>query len=150
MTEDEFLEQLERHEGNIPYAYQDSLGYWTIGVGRLIDKRKGGRLRPDEIKYLLRNDVNDVAEALDLNIPWWRSLSPVRRAVLLNMGFNLGVKGLLGFKNTLRFIENGEYDKAADGMLNSKWAAQVGKAGPSAKHPKGQRAYELSQMMRNG
>lgn len=25
----------------VPHAYQDHLGYWTIGVGRLIDKRKG-------------------------------------------------------------------------------------------------------------
>jgi lysozyme len=150
MTNDEFLDQLIRHEGVVPYAYQDSLGYWTIGVGRLIDKRKGGRLRPEEIKYLLNNDVDEVVEALREALPWLDKLTPNRKAVLYNMAFNLGVKGLLGFKNTLRFVEQGDYDKAADGMLNSKWASQVGKSPPSRRFPKGQRAYELSELMRNG
>ena len=36
------VEQLRRNEGEVLHAYQDHLGFWTIGVGRLIDKRKGG------------------------------------------------------------------------------------------------------------
>jgi lysozyme len=47
--------------------------------------------------------------------------------------------GLLGFKNTLKFIETGEYKKAADNMLLSKWAKQVG-----------QRANRLAKMMEQG
>src|SRR3546814_8522584 len=50
---------LNREEGRIPHAYQDSLGYWTIGVGRLIDKRKGGRLTNVEIDMLLANEIAD-------------------------------------------------------------------------------------------
>lgn len=42
--------QLIRDEGNVPYAYSDSLGYLTIGVGFLIDKRKGGRL-PEAVEW---------------------------------------------------------------------------------------------------
>jgi lysozyme len=48
---------LEDEEGRVPHAYPDSLGYWTIGVGRLIDRRKGGGLSDDEIDYLLANDI---------------------------------------------------------------------------------------------
>ena len=44
---------LRRDEGRVRHAYQDHLGYWTIGVGRLIDQRKGGGLSEDEIDYLL-------------------------------------------------------------------------------------------------
>src|SRR3546814_2848207 len=57
---------LNREEGRIPHAYQDSLGYWTIGVGRLIDKRKGGRLTNVDIDMLLANDIADkIAEISD-------------------------------------------------------------------------------------
>ena len=44
---------LEAREGRVAHAYIDSEGYTTIGVGRLIDKRKGGRLTDREIDYLL-------------------------------------------------------------------------------------------------
>ncbi len=131
--------ELRRDEGVVPSAYQDSLGWWTIGVGRLIDKRKGGKLSDDEIDYLLNNDIAKFSKLLDINIPWWRTLDDVRQRVLLNMAFNLGVAGLMGFKNTLAYVKSGDYTKAASNMLLSKWATQV----------KG-RATRLSEMMRTG
>lgn len=135
----ELIKELRRDEGVVDHAYQDSLGYWTIGVGRLIDKRKGGKLTDEEIDYLLMNDVKECVADLDKNLPWWRSLSDARRRVLVNMRFNLGMAGLLGFKNTLKFIETGEYKRAASNMLLSKWAKQVG-----------QRANRLAKMMEQG
>ena len=139
MTDEEFVAQLKRHEGVREYAYQDSLGYWTIGVGRLIDKKKGGRLRPDEIDYLLANDIQEACEGIRGALPWFDKLTVARQQVLVNMTFNMGLKGVLGFKNTLKMIENGQYDAAADAMLKSKWATQVGR-----------RAVELSEQMRRG
>jgi lysozyme len=59
--------------------------------------------------------------------------------VLVNMGFNLGPEGLLGFRRTLRAVEEGRYADAAEGMLRSKWARQVGA-----------RAVRLAAMMREG
>jgi lysozyme len=63
----------------------------------------------------------------------------VRADALLNMAFNLGVDGLLGFVNTLRYVRGGNYELAADNMLASKWARQV----------KG-RAVELAAQMKTG
>jgi lysozyme len=133
------LAELRRDEGVVRHAYQDSLGFWTIGVGRLIDRRRGGGLSDAEIDLLLANDVARVEAGLDARIPWWRTLDPVRRRVLANMGFNLGVEGLLGFRNTLPAVREGRYEDAADGMLRSKWARQVGA-----------RAVRLAAMMREG
>lgn len=141
----EILLDLRRDEGVVPYEYKDSLGYSTIGVGRLIDRRKGGRLTDDEIDYLLANDVRRTIADLDHFLPWWQSLSPVRQRVMVNMCFNLGIgnaelgRGLLGFKNTLAMIQRGDYEQAAANMLLSKWAKQVG-----------QRAIRLSNMMKEG
>ena len=139
MTNEEFLEMLTRHEGNVPYAYQDSLGYWTIGVGFLIDKRKGGLLYPEEIEFILGNRVDKLVKQLTTAIPWLSQLSPNRQAVLTDMAFNLGVQGLLKFKNTLELIRTGQYEKASKAMLQSLWAKQVGK-----------RATELAELMKNG
>ena len=57
--------QIKRHEGFVSNAYKDSLGYLTIGYGRLIDKSKGGGISETEAEYLLANDVNGVYEALN-------------------------------------------------------------------------------------
>src|SRR3546814_6643626 len=64
---------LNREEGRIPHAYQDSVGYWTIGVGRLIDKRKGGRLTNVEIDMLLANDIADKTEEIR-DWPAWQTV----------------------------------------------------------------------------
>jgi lysozyme len=139
MDDKEFLDQLTRHEGFRRSAYQDSKGYWTIGIGRMIDKRLNGGLTEEEAQYLLLNDLDRCASDLDAKLPWWKSLSDNRRYVLLNMCFNLGITKLLGFKNTLAMVQRGDYKGAAKGMLNSLWAKQVG-----------DRAKELAKQMEQG
>jgi lysozyme len=117
--------QLLREEGAESCAYQDSLGYWTIGVGRLIDSRKGGGLSNDEINYLLDNDIKAKTHEVLLALPWMPRLSEPRQAVLIGMAFQMGLKGLLQFKRTLGSIEDGHYGEAAAGMLDSTWAKQT-------------------------
>ena len=64
-------------------------------------------------------------------------MDPVRHAVVLDMAFNLGVSGLKQFKRTLALLKHGRWEAAADAMLDSLWAKQVG-----------QRAVRLAQMVR--
>lgn len=139
MDKKQLTKELRRDEGVVPFAYQDHLGYWTIGVGRLIDKRKGGGLSDAEIDFLLSNDIDRFEKQVIDALPWYSRLDDVRQRVLVNMAFNLGIAGLLGFKNTLAMIERGDYVGAAKGMLNSKWATQVG-----------ERAKRLATMMETG
>jgi len=130
---------LELHEGRVPHVYQDSLGYFTVGVGHMCDKLKGGRLPDKIIDDLLDWDIFETTQALYKALPWVVGLDPVRRAVLTDMAFNLGITGLLGFKNTLAFVAAGDYAQAATNMLKSKWAGQVKS-----------RAVRLAEMMRSG
>lgn len=118
--------QLTRDEGCKSYAYQDSLGYWTIGVGRLIDKRRGGGLSQDEIDYLLENDLRRVHGWCTANIPFFKNLDDARQGVLLNMCFNLRTDGLLAFPKMLAAIEQGNWTNAAKHLLDSKYTQQVG------------------------
>jgi lysozyme len=130
---------LSLDEGRVAHVYQDSLDYWTIGVGHLVDKRKGGKLPEHIIDALLDYDIKVHSEELFKRAPWVVTLDPVRQAVLIDMAFNLGVDGLLEFKNTLRAVQEKRWADAAAGMLASKWATQVGK-----------RAVRLAEMMKTG
>ena len=122
----ELTRQLKGDEGVKPQAYTDHLGFWTIGVGRLIDARKpGSGLRPAEITFLLNNDIDDRIDQLSRRLPWFETLDSARQGVLLNMSFQMGVEGLLGFKNTLKLVEQGNYESAAENMLKSLWAKQT-------------------------
>ena len=120
------IEHLRAEEGVVPHAYQDHLGFWTIGVGRLIDKRKGGRLTDTEIDFLLANDIARFTAAMEGWPAWERVKGDTVRAVaLLSMCFQMGPVGLSGFKNTLAYIAAGNWDAAAAGMLASLWAKQT-------------------------
>jgi lysozyme len=125
MSINNIQDQLARDEGNVPYAYQDSLGYWTIGIGTLIDKRKGGQLYPEEISFIFNNRVDMASQALVTKLPWFSNLDDVRRGVLINMTFQMGINGVLAFVNTLKMIQVGNYAGASMGMLNSLWAKQT-------------------------
>ncbi|MCW3539342.1 lysozyme family protein [Burkholderia cenocepacia] len=127
--------ELTRDEGRKPRIYTDTVGKVSGGIGRnLTDKG----FRDNEINLMYQNDVAETEAWLDRNLPWWRSLDPVRQRVVMNMAFNMQGK-LLTFVNTLAAMKRGDYAAAADGMLASKWATQVGA-----------RATRLADMMRSG
>lgn len=118
-------EQLRLDEGEKLSAYQDHLGFWTIGIGRLIDARKGGGITKEESSYLFQNDLKRKRDEVRRALPWFDKLDEARQGVLLNMAFQMGTQGLLGFKNTLAMVEAGDYEAASRGMLNSLWARQT-------------------------
>ena len=128
--------QLRLHEGERLTPYRCTAGKLTIGVGRNLEDRGITR---EESAYLLANDIAAEERELLRALPWVAQLDEVRQRVLLDMSFNLGIVGLLNFKNTLATIRAGNYGKAAAMMLDSRWARQVG-----------QRAQRLSQMMATG
>ena len=117
---------LEQEEGRVPYGYVDSLGYLTIGVGRLIDRRKGGKLSDEEIDHLLANDICAKMNSIK-DWPSWQAVKddPVRATALLSMAFQLGTAGLAEFKNSLRLIAEKQWAAAASNLLASLWAKQT-------------------------
>ncbi len=136
MTPTDLESLLIRDEGERLIAYKDSLGLTTIGVGRCLDIEG---ITKDESRYMLRNDIERYTIAALDALPWVSRLNPARQAVLVSMCFNMGLKGLLQFHNTLSMIEQGKYQEASQSMLQSLWAKQVG-----------HRAERLSQQMATG
>ena len=130
-------EQLKRHEGLRLKPYYCTADRLTIGYGRNLDDCG---ISKDEAEIMLEYDIQKCVDSLKRRLPdVYIKLNPVRKAVLINMCFNLGIAGLCKFKNTLRYMRIGNYEKAADNMLLSKWATQVGK-----------RSLELANLLRSG
>lgn len=122
MTPTNIRELLLRDEGCVLKAYKDQVGKTTIGVGRNLDD-KGISLA--EAELMLDNDISEYTAAVIAELPWVARLDEPRRAVLVSMGFNLGVAGLLKFKKFLAAAEKGNWTQAKIEGLDSKWARQV-------------------------
>jgi lysozyme len=123
--------QIARDEGGYQrFAYPDSEGYWTIGFGRCIDKRKGKGISLEEAERMLDADIRDFTADVLVAIPWAMTLGDARLGALVNIAFNVGVQGLLGFKKALAAMERGQYQEARTHFLDSKWARQVGPRAP--------------------
>ncbi len=132
-SDEMFMSRLVEHEGIKPSAYQDSMGYWTIGIGTLIDERKGGKLTSEECFYLCRNRLNLRRNDL-LKYDWFVKQDIIRQNALVELAFNMGVRGLLGFKKMLSALTVNNYALAAKELLDSAWAVQVGVARASDLH----------------
>ena len=123
MDKQRVAEQLVIDEGLRLKPYRCPAGKLTIGVGRNLEDRG---ITSSEAMALLNNDIDDFWAKLLKALPWIdKAPAPVQEA-LLNMCFNLGLSGLLTFKSTLALIQAGQYAEAAEAMLDSKWAGQVG------------------------
>jgi lysozyme len=128
-------EQIRRDEGARKKPYKDTVGKWTVGIGRNLDDVG---LNDEEIDFLFANDLDRAVDEARRMVPVFDVLSETRKAVLVNMAFNLGGK-LAGFQKFLAAVGEGRYVEAAREMLDSVWAQQVGP-----------RALRLSQQMASG
>ena len=123
------LAALRIDEGCRLRAYPDPLtgaSPWTIGYGHTgLDVHPAIVWIQDQAEAALAADLDRHCGELVHALPWVERLDPVRAAVLINMAFNLGVPGLLAFRNTLAAVRSGAYVRAANGMRASTWARQV-------------------------
>jgi len=134
---DRMVAQLKRHEGKVLHEYKDHLGFSTIGYGRLIEKGMGG-ITEAEADYLLMNDMSKFIKDAE-KFDWFAGLNPARKAVIVNMLFNLGLTRFNRFLKFKQALSEGDYLTASREMLDSKWARQV----------KG-RSEELAKQMETG
>lgn len=147
---------LSRHEGFREFAYPDPLSVllkkqpskdwgfkparevarpgtnfdegkpWTVGYGFTHGVTPDSRMNRITADRKLEEEILEVDASLKKALSWYDDASFVTKTILINMAFNLGLKGLLGFRNTLRFISQKNYEQAARNMTLSLWYTQVG------------------------
>lgn len=140
---DKLRDMLKLHEGLRLKPYQCIAGRWTIGYGHNLEAHNEARpesITLEQAEKYLTEDMRAAEIQCIARFPFFAAgLGEVRKAVLIDMCFNLGINGLAGFKKTISAIAEGRYSSAAVEMMDSKWAMQV----------KG-RAVRLSNMMAYG
>lgn len=136
-------QQLVLHEGLRTKAYQDTEGFWTIGVGYNLSARGTGPLKqllnrgfPTHVSQttitdlealrVLLFDIARVESELLTAWPYYAQLDGIRQRVALDMAFNLGIHGAANFVRTRHAVERGDYEEAVNDLYMSKWAHQVG------------------------
>ena len=124
MDRQRLFKQLRLHEGVEKFPYRCTAGYLTIGVGRNIEERG---LLDDEIDFILDNDIEVVMSEVSVTFDWFFDLSEVRQRVVADMIFNMGLPRFKQFKKMIAALEEGDWSEAANQMMDSKWAKQVGK-----------------------
>lgn len=127
---------LVQHESCKLHPYTDTTGHLTIGVGRNLTDRG---ISKAEALYLLDDDIDYFSNKLSSTLKFFDQMDEARKIALIDMCFNLGFNGLMGFTHMMFALELGDYERAADEMLNSEWHNQV----------KG-RAETLAKIMRSG
>lgn len=126
--------ELIRDEGIRLTPYRDSLGFLTIGVGHLITRGESfTKLSNTDALSLLDMDILIAERRLTKIFPSWRELDDVRQRSFINLVFNLGFK-LADFKRFLHAAKTGDWDKAADHLMQSRWFRQVRLRGPRIVH----------------
>lgn len=139
---DNILDQLKRDEGLRLTAYKDSVGIPTIGYGHNLAAHGQTDITScteQQAEAWLLEDLQTVNLQLQKYLPWVFRMDVVRRGVIQNMAYNMGIHTLLEFKTFLGLVQTGKYDAAAEDELHTKWATQVGA-----------RARRLSAQMRTG
>lgn len=144
-------QRLELHEGLRLQPYRCSKGKLTIGIGRNLNANP---ITPEEelvvgdwrhgitkgmAIYLLLRDLKKITDKLPKAIKFFNQLDDERQYALIDMAYNMGIKGLLNFKKMLFFMEKKDFAKAADECLNSRYAKDTGK-----------RAERIANLIRTG
>jgi len=122
-------EQLIEFEGTRLHAYPDPLTGgepWTIGRGHCGPEVCPGLIwSMEEVESAFDADIAEKTAQCEAAFPWFSALNEPRQAVIVGMCFQMGLDRLKNFVNTLAMVQAGEYDRAADGMRNSRWAHQT-------------------------
>jgi lysozyme len=117
----DWQELIKRHEGFRPHPYRDSAGHLTIGYGTNLEAEG---MTEREAEFMLYSRVIRMIAELGSYV-WLQELDPVRQAAIIDMAYTLGVAGFRGFHITIENMAAKNYDRAADAILNSKWASEA-------------------------
>lgn len=114
--------------------YKDTLGNWTIGIGRnldnlFLDDEERNNIMKDGItqqtsREWLEDDLNN-AISDSFGYPWFLNLSENRKYVIVDMIFNMGLGRFDKFKKMRSALAKSDYISAANELKNSKWFKQV-------------------------
>jgi lysozyme len=136
MNRDRLKDMLIRHEGWKNRPYTCPAGHKTIGVGFNMEVnimpsdiashlRLKGYLPDDMINRLLDISIDTAVMNCKEIYKGFDDFSENRQLALIDFLFNVGAGTALRFKKMRQAIKEGDWNRAADEMIDSAWFKQV-------------------------
>jgi len=127
---------LKESEGFKQKPYECTSGKWTIGYGYQLESHGFSQIEIAKLhkdgwtqahaERMLEHEIDLICAAFH-RLPWFADLDDVRKAVVIDMTYNLGIDGFLGFRKTIAALREKDWDAAVHEMRHSKWAKQAPK-----------------------
>ena len=114
-------ERIKQHEGYVTKPYYDSEGVLTVGYGRNLEAVP---FSDDELDLMFENDFARARNGAEL-FRGYHDLNEIRKGVVIEMVFQMGFNGVEKFKKFWLAIQDHDWARAAEEMLDSKWATQT-------------------------
>lgn len=120
-------------EGFSATPYYCTEKYPTVGFGVRLGDKDTPLYHYDiaVTKRTARTWLEDILELRQDNVKSNNALcvaysvcDDLRKAVLLSMIYQMGMTGVSKFKKTIDHLEHGDYERASNEMLDSKWAKE--------------------------
>ncbi len=133
MDIDVLRKQLEIDEGSVNEIYLDHLDYPTFGIGHLITESDpehgqpvGTAVSESRCVEAFESDLMGVLSDCRTLYPNIDDLPEEAQQIIANMMFNLGRPRLSKFKGMKAGVDERDWQRAADEMVDSRWYNQVG------------------------
>ena len=140
MNYEDVKNRIKKHEGFVAKVYLDSLDKATIGYGHLLTEEddfvEGVIYDKDILEALFDKDFDKAKQGME-ELVGTLDIAMAAKGIIIEMVFQLGKTGVYKFKNMFAALNEFDYTRAAEEMLNSAWYRQT----PS-------RCEELSNLMR--
>lgn len=118
----DIVEDIKKHEGFRPKVYECTEGYDTIGYGFAI---KDLTMDEDVATLILMKKLHTLLQRITVAFPWFKDVDETAKKVVINMCYQLGIRGFSKFKKTIYYLETEQYEEASIEMLDSLWAKQT-------------------------
>lgn len=112
------IEDIKQEEGFSGMVYRCTEGFDTIGYGTKMPITK------EEAELILNHRLNQTKAQLTSYL-YDLDIKQEAWDILFNMAYQLGVKGVLNFKNMIKALKDNDYKEASIQMLDSLWAKQT-------------------------
>ena len=137
---------IEQHEGRRATIYTDTQGHPTVGIGCNLDADSAGidltavaadlkdvlagtPLTESQIDGLLLIQLNRCIYQAQILFPKLDEMPANAQAVIVDMIFNIGMRGFGLFLKAVLALKQGRWNDAADELKESKWYTQVNPKG---------------------
>ena len=121
-------ERIKSNEGFSTKPYKDQLGYLTIGYGHLILPNENILLKKQinkkELEEIFEKDFKKALSNFNNTFKPF-TLNEKESELLIEMIFQLGIKGCLKFKNLIKNIKKGNKHLVCFDMMDSLWYKQT-------------------------